>query len=198
MAERLVVPLIDSSEGYEEDLDPNADGIGAHGFYPQKSTGFDRVVGIERDELGNLVVKDGVTGSFTLAQLIGGPSPLAGYNAVDDSETSTTASTWQQKLSLSLPQGFSGNVWALWYAEIRTSAANKEFSAQAALDDTDQLGYARSSLGLVNGVYVFSGFAVRTLVAGDHHLDIDYQRFAGSPAYTVFIKRARLAVWRIG
>ena len=66
----LVRPEKNSPEGeYEEPIDPNADDLSAHGFYPQKSTGEDADAGIFRDESNNLVLKDAVAGSFTLAQI---------------------------------------------------------------------------------------------------------------------------------
>lgn len=67
----LIIPLKDTEEGYEEPIDPVADGLAAAGFYPQHD-GLDENVGIERDGSGNLVLKDGVTGSRTLAQVVGG------------------------------------------------------------------------------------------------------------------------------
>jgi hypothetical protein len=68
----LIRPLKDSAEGYEEPVNPNADGLSAKGFYPQKSTGENQDAGVERDESGNLVLKDAITGTKTLAQLGGG------------------------------------------------------------------------------------------------------------------------------
>lgn len=63
-------PLIDSPEGYEEDLDPHTVGIEAAGFYPQNATSSDMNAGVERDVSGNLVLKDALAGSTTLAALL--------------------------------------------------------------------------------------------------------------------------------
>ena len=70
MAANLIKPLKDSSEGYEEPVNPATDGLSSAGFYPQNSTN-DQAAGIERDGSGNLVLKDGITGTKTLADLIG-------------------------------------------------------------------------------------------------------------------------------
>jgi hypothetical protein len=72
MAANLVKPLKDSAEGYEEPIDPAVDGISAGGFYPQNLTSSDQAAGVERDGSGNLVLKDAITGTRTLAQLSGG------------------------------------------------------------------------------------------------------------------------------
>lgn len=73
MASNLVKPLKDDgNEGYEEPIDPHADGLSANGFFPQNATSNDQVAGVERDSSGNLILKDGVTGTRTLAQVAGG------------------------------------------------------------------------------------------------------------------------------
>ena len=69
MATNLVKPLKDSDEGYEEPIDPAVDGLSAGGFYPQNATSGDQAAGVERDISGNLIFKDGVTGTRTLAQV---------------------------------------------------------------------------------------------------------------------------------
>jgi hypothetical protein len=71
-ATNLVIPQKDSSEGYEQEIDIQADGLGAAGFYPQHpSAGApDLAAGVERDALDNLVLKDPLAGSKTLTQLL--------------------------------------------------------------------------------------------------------------------------------
>lgn len=68
-------PLVDSTEGYEEDLDPSVDAIAAAGFFPQNTTSNDMLAGVTRDAGGNLVLTDAVLGaSRTLSQLAAGAS----------------------------------------------------------------------------------------------------------------------------
>lgn len=72
MATNLVRPLKDttaSGEAYETPLDPVQDGVTSAGFYPQNATSNDQVVGLERDSSGNLILKDGITGTKTLTQI---------------------------------------------------------------------------------------------------------------------------------
>lgn len=70
-ANTLIVPEKNNeAEGYEQPIDVVNDGIAAGGFYPQTASPGNLAVGMERDGGGNLVLKDGVTGSKTLAQLV--------------------------------------------------------------------------------------------------------------------------------
>jgi hypothetical protein len=80
-ATNLVIPETDSTEGYEQPIGTHEDGIAAAGFFAQDATPgtHDMLVGIERDASNNLVLKDAVTGSKTLAELIGG----SGVNTYD-------------------------------------------------------------------------------------------------------------------
>jgi hypothetical protein len=72
MTTNLIRPLKDTAESYEAPIDKDVDGLSASGFYPQTTASNDLVVGVERDLSGNLVLKDGVSGTKTLAQLVGG------------------------------------------------------------------------------------------------------------------------------
>jgi len=55
---------------YPAPINPNADGLGAFGFYPQSLTGFDATVGIERDASNNLILRDPTASVRTLSQLV--------------------------------------------------------------------------------------------------------------------------------
>jgi hypothetical protein len=59
----------DPVEGYEEDFDPNVDAVNARGVYVQDDSSNDTNVVITRDASGNLTLKDGLTGPYTLTQL---------------------------------------------------------------------------------------------------------------------------------
>jgi hypothetical protein len=70
-ASNLVVPeKTNDTEGYEEPINVVSDGLAAGGFYPQSSSPGDLLAGIERDALGNLVLKDTFAGMKTLSDLI--------------------------------------------------------------------------------------------------------------------------------
>ncbi len=57
------------NEEYDRPINQNTEGLKAKGFYPQGAATDDEVAGLERDVSGNLVLKDGVTGTKTLAML---------------------------------------------------------------------------------------------------------------------------------
>jgi hypothetical protein len=73
MAVNLVVPEVDSAEGYEQPVNPSTDGLASAGFYPQSATPGtpEDSVGIERDVSNNLILKDGNAGTHTLSSLVG-------------------------------------------------------------------------------------------------------------------------------
>jgi hypothetical protein len=76
-ATNLIIPEKDSEEGYEQPIDVHVDGVGAAGFYPQHPSGpTDLSTGLEQDSGNNLVLKDPVSGAFTLAQLLAAASGL--------------------------------------------------------------------------------------------------------------------------
>ena len=93
-ANTLHIPEIDQPEGYAAELNTANDGIGAAGFYPQNTTSRDLNVGLERDSSGNLVLKDGITGSKTLAELIGGTSGVSTYDFLLDSEPDAVSNSY--------------------------------------------------------------------------------------------------------
>jgi hypothetical protein len=70
----LVIPEKDSSEGYEQEIELDSDGLAAAGFYPQTAKPGDLTVGIERDTSSNLILKDPVAGTYTLAELVASTS----------------------------------------------------------------------------------------------------------------------------
>lgn len=64
------ISTINTTQGYQQPVNPNADGVVANGFYPQNGTSNDANAGVERDASGNLVLKDAAAGSKTLSSLI--------------------------------------------------------------------------------------------------------------------------------
>jgi hypothetical protein len=92
-ATNLVIPEKDSTEGYEQPIDTVADGLAAGGFFPQYIGTNDLLVGTERDALGNLVLKDTVTGTKTLADLVGS-SGVSSYDFLLDCEPDALGTTY--------------------------------------------------------------------------------------------------------
>ena len=65
----LIEPLKDTTEGYEEPVDSEVDGLAARGFFPQNGATPNEDAGVEKDGSGHLTFKDAITGTKTLAQL---------------------------------------------------------------------------------------------------------------------------------
>lgn len=59
-----------STGGYQQPINPNADGALAYGFYPQNSTSNDAAVGFTRDETGGLVLSANSNPALTVLSLI--------------------------------------------------------------------------------------------------------------------------------
>jgi hypothetical protein len=82
-------PPLRNVEGaeYEQPIDQNTEGVAAKGFYPQgAATSGDETVGIERDGSGNLVLKDGTTGTKTLGQIAAASSGPSNYDFLLESD----------------------------------------------------------------------------------------------------------------
>lgn len=80
----IVAPLKDNpEEGYEQDININADSLAANGFYPQNATSHDGAAGMYRDAEGNLVLKDATNGTKTLSQLASGSGSVSFGTPVD-------------------------------------------------------------------------------------------------------------------
>ena len=106
-----------------------------------------------------------------------------------EGESSTTSSSYQQKLRLttgSLPSG----VYRIgWYAEI--DGQTDPMDMQVELNDTDQIGFNDYDSSLSDYINC-SGFYIDTL-SGVNTVDIDWREGGGEG----LIRRARLEIWRI-
>jgi hypothetical protein len=109
-------------------------------------------------------------------------------------ESSTTLTSWQQKLRLTTPALPAGKYVVEWYAEIKHSNTTQSEYIEARIEseDTTELGYCAWAFPAWDD---FGGFAVADLGAGVQNLDIDYRAQGGGTAY---IRRARILLWRIG
>ncbi len=70
MAANLVVPQVDTPEGFDQPLNPATDGIAVAGVYFQTGLPYNQANGIEFDGSGNLIIKDAVSGTKTFAQVL--------------------------------------------------------------------------------------------------------------------------------
>jgi hypothetical protein len=115
----------------------------------------------------------------------------------NDGESSTTSSTWQQKLRLTTGSVPAGKYRIGWYLEGSGDDANIRFEYRVQIDDTTTImewhpGFPKkysSGEWQVNGGHYYA-----TLSAASHDIDLDYRNNDGN---TTYIRRARLEIWRV-
>ena len=113
--------------------------------------------------------------------------------ASDESVSSTTSGTFQQKLRLSVSGLEAGDYYLFWYYELYHSNTTlvQACLAQVQVDDTAVVGSNIWSYPVYQG---FSGFYPITLDTGSHTFDIDYELIGGTGI--AYIRRARLLLLR--
>lgn len=114
------------------------------------------------------------------------------YNA-EEGESTTTSTSWQQKVSLTTPSLPAGTYMVHWYAEVKhsNSTMNEYSEVRCRANDTIELGFCAWAFPVYDD---FGGFRVVELGAGVQTLDIDFRMQGDGTAY---IRRARLMMWRI-
>lgn len=115
------------------------------------------------------------------------------YNyAASEDEASTTSGSWQERttLTVTLP---AGNYMVAWNWEQKGAMA-KAISARVMLDDITELSYMW--FNYYSNYYPFSGMAQTSLTAGSHTFCIEH--CSPNSATTSYIRRARIAIWRVG
>lgn len=115
------------------------------------------------------------------------------HEATAEGEDSTTSTTWEQKLRLTLTDIPDGKYIVQWYSELRHSnnTATERAEMQVEVNDMTQIGY---SMWPYNVYEDAGGFAVANLSAGSYTIDLDWRQAGGGTAY---VRRARLLFWRI-
>jgi uncharacterized lipoprotein YehR (DUF1307 family) len=117
----------------------------------------------------------------------------------DETETSTTAviPTFTQKIRLTTTSLASGNYYITWYYEWRFTNATNDFVARVQINDTTTI-MEHQQEPIDTGAdqsYNVSGFYYAVALSGVNTIDLDFARSSASG--TAFMKRARLAIWRI-
>lgn len=112
----------------------------------------------------------------------------------DLTTSSTTSSSWQQKLRLTTTDLPLGDYILLYSAVIEGSLSSTFVGVQLEQDDTTVLAEAEVSPGPSSSL-VFSGHVVRSSFSGVHTFDIDWRRASGGGQ--AYISGARLTLWRI-
>jgi hypothetical protein len=102
--------------------------------------------------------------------------------------------TYQQKLRMTTASLAAGDYRIGYSAEIASSHQNVPTEVKVEIDDTTIIAEAMSPRTSVADQYVMvSGFAVQTLTAGVHTIDVDYR----STGVTAKIRRVRLEIYPV-
>ena len=108
-------------------------------------------------------------------------------NAVDNTESSTTSTTYTEKLTATTPTLYIGDKYAIfWYMEVRANLQNKNVEARVQVDDTTDIVEVEHE---GNEWFPITGFGIYEVTIEDtYQIDIDYRAVDG----TAYIRRARL------
>jgi hypothetical protein len=115
----------------------------------------------------------------------------------DNGQSSTSASAWQVKLTLTTPSGLpSGTYIIFWYCELSVDDKRALVAGACHKDDSDYLGAIdwSPSTDESDEECPFSGFAVRGMV-GQHTIQIKWAVSNGIG--NAYIRKAHLAMFRV-
>lgn len=117
-------------------------------------------------------------------------------NAASETESTTTSSTYQQKLRLTTGTLATSAVYRVgWFYEWRMGSTNNKFDGQVQLDDTTTIHEISSEPQDTANWHSESGFYYVTGANATVDIDLDYRSNAGGA--TAYIRKARLEYWRI-
>ena len=114
------------------------------------------------------------------------------HEASSEGNSSTTSSSYQQKLRLttsSLPSG----TYIIYYSYEVDGNGDKAHS-RVEINDSEEINYNVYDSSL-DGYIAVSGFIVKSSFSGVKNIDIDYR--TNSSGNTIDIRRARITLWRI-
>lgn len=117
-------------------------------------------------------------------------------NAASEGSSTTTSTTFQQKVTMTTPSLPSGDYRIGWYFEWQHTDTSTDFRARVRLNNTTNLMEQQEEPqdGGTDQWRPTSGYMVQTL-SGANTIDLDYSRVGGSG--TAGIRRARLEIWRV-
>ena len=136
---------------------------------------------------------NGNTASISLQSQYGGD-----YTYAEDLTTSSTSSTtFIQRMQLTTPSVAAGNYRIGWQGTWSFSSISNFFNLRVQQDSTITLHDLVEEPPDTSGTnrYAFCGFARVTLTAGVHTFDIDYRRIGGTG--NAFIYESRLEFYRV-
>ena len=120
-------------------------------------------------------------------------------NVSDESQSSTTSTSFQEKLSMTTGNLVDGAKYLIsWCYRWRASSTTQDFLAQVQLNNTTTVMSHRQEPkdAGANQVYVNSGFYEYT-ASGTGSLSIDLDYCSSNVAVTAYISEARMSFWRV-
>lgn len=117
-------------------------------------------------------------------------------SAKDDSESTTTSTSYVNKLRLTTPALPIGKYRIGWFWEYRRSSGSNDWEGRVRLDESDVLSELNIEVKDTSNYFPASGFdEVEFTSEATHTIDIDY---AGETInQTSYMRRARLEIWRV-
>ena len=127
---------------------------------------------------------------------VGGvPLPGSGFEYAESLGNSTTSSSsYQEKLKLTTSLLDAGDYIVRWSAEFGNTKKDKKTKVRVQIDDVTTLTELTTSQFAINWYGPASGFAKVTLTNAIHEIDFDFKQDGGNTAQ---IKNARLSIERI-
>ena len=117
------------------------------------------------------------------------------HTAESSGVSTTTSSSFVQKIKITTASLPAGDYRIEWYAEQNTHKAFIETALRVQVDDTSTCTDYLEHYANADTYYGKSGWHVMTLSAGVHEIDLDHRTDSGSGAGSS-IKNARLSIWR--
>lgn len=119
-------------------------------------------------------------------------------NAFSEGISSTTSTTYQEKLTLNYTPDFTGDYLVLWSAATASDSANKPIQIRVQVDDTTTINESTWGANFTNEYSNNTGMTVTTLTGGvTYKFDLDFRLTTTSGTPTGFIRRARIMLIRL-
>jgi len=113
----------------------------------------------------------------------------------DETTSSTTSTSWQEKVSFDIDDLPAGKYRIGWHYEWQYKHGSFEFKARIQVDNSTTIHEFFQEPENVNSWYTESGFRYVTLTEDDHTIDVDY---CGTKSGKVArIRAVRLEFWRV-
>lgn len=115
----------------------------------------------------------------------------------NDAESSSTSTSWLQKVTLATPILQSGVQYRIgWSAEVKGSSTSQKTKVQLQLGDSITFAASEITAKASTDYVTISGFYYYTGTGISLNIDMDY--CSSNPSNTAYIRRARLEIWRVG